>query len=248
MTLQLRFERRGAGTTLVDRVVEAPFALGRVFDLGDGVATVFVQSVAGMIRGGERWSVHVDAGDGCMVRLVHVAALPVHAGVCGSAARVDVALNAGHDAVVEMMGAPFVLFDQAGLVTNTAARVASGGAVVIVDSVAHHASHSSVEQTVSATVDAGHCIERSAYDWPLHSPALVRDGRHTTLWWFERHDSVEVPSGASSLPARCGWIGRATGALSLTTIRSVTDDLRVATGRARQPQRLDAIVGSVPRS
>ncbi|MGE0306711.1 MAG: hypothetical protein AB7Q27_13220, partial [Acidimicrobiia bacterium] len=109
MTLELRFERRAGRTHLVHRVCEAPFALGRPFDLGDGVLTMFVQSVAGVIRGGERWSTAVSIGPGAAARVVHTAALPVHAGSGTSAsASMDLAAHADEGSMLEIISAPLV--------------------------------------------------------------------------------------------------------------------------------------------
>ena len=239
MTLALRFEERGGRTHLVHRVCSAPYALGRPFDHGDGVLTVFVQSLAGVIRGGERWSTSISAGRGAAVRIVHTAAVPVHAGhEPGSIASIDVRVDADDASMIEIVSAPLVLLDGANVMCTTDVITKGAGASVILDAVTHHGGTSMLDQQLTADIDGGHCRDRAKYRWPL-DPMCLPDGRHASLWWLQHtaENAIDV-SAMSGLPNSCGWLGRAVGESASSDLYDRLDAMRAAQERSAHPQRL----------
>jgi hypothetical protein len=249
MTLELRFEQRAGRTHLVHRCVEAPFALGRPFDLGDGVLTVFVQSVAGVIRGGERWDTSISIGLGASARIVHTAAVPVHAG-CepGSIARIGLRVEADDDSMVEIISAPLVILDGASVRCTTDIATTGTGATIVLEAVTHHGGRSSVDQQLEADVYGHHCRDRCAYQWPLDQMGLP-DGRHASLWWFQHMSQHTIDVAAmAALPNDCGWLGRATGDNASSDLYERLDAMRAVRERSAHPQRLiDITRGRGPR-
>jgi hypothetical protein len=239
MTLELRFERRSGRTHLVHRVCEAPFALGRPFDLGDGVLTVFVQSVAGVIRGGEQWSTVVSSGPDAAARVVHAAALPVHAGSgTSSLASMDLRVHADEGSMLEIISAPLVMLSDADASLVTQASTVGDGAIVVLDAVTHHGGPSSLDQRLVADVDGGQCRDRVRYRWPLDAMALP-DGRHASLWWIQlaREQRTDVDA-MTRLPNDCGWLGRGLGPDACGHLYERLDAMRFAHQRVAHPQRL----------
>jgi urease accessory protein UreH len=121
--LELRFERRGGATKLVDAYVEPPFCVRRAFDVGGAAYVIIVCSGPG-IFGGDTIRQTIHLGAGARAVLTSQSSLQVHPSACGSAAQIDQQFTVEDEGELHGEWDPVIPFADSRVVQRTLLRLA----------------------------------------------------------------------------------------------------------------------------
>lgn len=139
--LELEFRRDGNERTYVHRQFASyPFHVCRPhYFVGDppGLATIYVQSLAGGIFDGDKLALTADFRPHCQAHLTTQASTIVHSMVTGGASQAA-AISAGPESYVEYMPDPLILFPAANLTTSLRLIVHPTARVLLSDLVLFH--------------------------------------------------------------------------------------------------------------
>src|SRR5262245_25986134 len=138
--LELEFRRDAQRTYIHRQFASYPFHVCRPHYLTDdppGLATLYIQSLAGGIFERDRLNVAMRCGPGSMVHCTSQASTIVHSMPDGDAGH-RVEIDIGNDAFVEYMPDPVILFPGAHLSSSVAISITPSGELVLCDSILSH--------------------------------------------------------------------------------------------------------------
>jgi urease accessory protein len=136
-SVRLEFSHIGRRTQLVRRRFSWPFHVGRQFHEPDapGAAVVVLQSASGTLNTGDHLSVTLVLNDRAVARVRGQGAPSVHRARDGRGVMEETAITVGHDAYLEHLPEPRVLFPGARFSQVTTVELVGAGRALLTDGV-----------------------------------------------------------------------------------------------------------------